>query len=76
MYTMYWRHGSTEYDTEYDFEHYSQHYSGHYSKIPNERAICPMYNAEYDPESDPDSALLNPSYINNADTAHHEALQD
>jgi hypothetical protein len=26
-YTMYWRHGSTEYDTE--------HYSEHYSEMPN-----------------------------------------
>jgi hypothetical protein len=47
--TMYRRHGSTEYDTE--------HYSGHYSEIPNYAATCPSFNAEYDPESDPESQL-------------------
>jgi len=41
-YTMYLRHGSTEYDTE--------QYSEHYSEIPNDAATCPRSNAEYDPE--------------------------
>jgi len=58
--TMYRRHGSTEYDTE--------HYSGHHSEIPNYAATCPSFNAEYDPESDPESISYN------ADTAHHEAV--
>ena len=48
-YTMYRRHGSTEYDTE--------HYSEHYSEIPNHAPVCPNSNAEYDPESDPESQL-------------------
>ena len=48
-YTMYRRHGSTEYDTEY--------YSEHYSEIPNHAPTCPNSNAEYDPESDPESQL-------------------
>jgi hypothetical protein len=47
MYTMYQRHGSTEYDTEYDTEHYSE--------MANYAATCPSCNAEYDPESDPES---------------------
>jgi hypothetical protein len=56
--TMYRRHCSTEYDTE------------HYSEISNYAATCPSSNAEYDPESDPESHSYN------ADTAHHEALRD
>ena len=60
--TMYRRHSSTEYDTD--------HYSEHYSEIPNYAATCPSSNAEYDPESDPESHSYN------ADTAHHEALRD
>jgi len=60
--TMYRRHSSTEYDTD--------NYSEHYSAIPNYAATCPSSNAEYDPESDPES------HSNNADTAHHEALRD
>ena len=42
-YTMYRRHGSTEYDTE--------HYSEHTSEIPNYAATSPSFNAEYDLES-------------------------
>jgi hypothetical protein len=56
--TMYRRHSSTEYDTE------------HYSEISNYAATCPSSNAEYNPESDPESHSYN------ADTAHHEALRD
>jgi len=42
---MYQPHGSTEYDTE------------HYSEMPNYAATCPSCNAEYHPESDPESQL-------------------
>jgi hypothetical protein len=59
---MYRQHGSTEYDSE------------HYSKITNYTAICPSYNAEYDPDSDPDSASVIPSHSYNADTIHLEAV--
>jgi len=45
-YTMYWWHGSTEYDTE--------HYSEHYSEILNHAPTCPSSNAKYNPESDPE----------------------
>jgi len=38
--------------------------------IPNKTAICPSYNAEYDPVSDPEPHSYN------ADTAHHEAVRD
>jgi hypothetical protein len=54
-YMMYQRHGCTMYDTE--------HYSEHYSEIQNYAATCPSSNAEYDPESDLDSAwvILSPT---------------
>jgi len=46
-YTMYCRrYRSSEYDAE------------HYSEIPNEASTCPSYNAEYNPEWDPDSASV------------------
>ena len=54
--TMYRRHSSTEYDAE------------DYSEISNYAATCPSSNAEYDPESDPESHSYN------ADTAHLEAV--
>jgi len=53
-YTMHWRHGSTEYDTE--------HYSEHFSEIPNHAPTCPSFNAECDPEWDPNSASVIPSH--------------
>jgi len=65
MYTMYRRHGSTEYDTE------------HYSEMPNETATCPSFNAEYDPEPDPNSASVIPSHTATMPihlTAHLEAV--
>jgi len=43
MYTMYYQHGSTEYDT------------GYYSEMLNNAATCPSFNAKYYPESDPKS---------------------
>jgi len=46
-YTMYCRRSrSSEYDTN--------HYSEHYSEIPNHAPTCPSFNAEYNPESDPE----------------------
>jgi len=48
-YRMYWWHGSTEYDTE--------DYSEHYSEKPHHALTCLNSNAEYDPESDPESQL-------------------
>jgi len=51
---MYRRHSSTKYDTEQYFEHYS--------KMPEETATCPGYNAEYNLESDPDLASVITSH--------------
>jgi len=43
MYTMYYQHGSTEYDT------------GNYSEMLNDAATRPSYNGEYYPKSGPKS---------------------
>jgi len=48
----------------------TEHESEDYSEIRNHAPACPSSNAEYDPESDPESISLT------ADTAHHEAVCD
>jgi len=64
-YTMYcWRHGSTEYNTK------------HYSERANYAETSLNFNPEDDPEWDFYSASVIPSYCENADTTHLEAVWD